>query len=318
MAINEIPVGYKTYYKLFIENNKQKLKDELEQKKELEEEIYNKHSIINSWKDVYKKEFNVDIEKYDEFKENKYITGRFLKLTKGLLINKQNEYELVSDLFNLYDLADTQKKVYDCETNIKFYTKCINVKLKEYLEILRTYYTEVHKQMIIEGKGYSISNGIGWICINRCIFDRKKKILDYAATKKRTKELIEQGKKIYDKEEAEWCAKNGLDYKAEDKRVFICNEYCYQIPLIDCKISGGSHVKLDIADYRHNKLRGKTNEDLIKECKNDINKICELPIDLKTKVTLCDKADKILYTKFIRNENQKPIAYSASNRKDRQ
>ena len=49
-------------------------------------------------------------------------------------------------------------------------------------------------------------------------------------------------------------------------------------------------------------------------CNGDINKICELPLDLKTKVTLCDKADKILYTKFIRNENQKPITFVKTNR----
>ena len=49
-------------------------------------------------------------------------------------------------------------------------------------------------------------------------------------------------------------------------------------------------------------------------CNGDTKKICELPLDLKTKVTLCDKADKILYTKFIRNEAQKPITFSKTNR----
>ena len=49
-------------------------------------------------------------------------------------------------------------------------------------------------------------------------------------------------------------------------------------------------------------------------CNGNTTKICELPLDLKTKVTLCDKADKILYTKFIRNENQKPITFGKTNR----
>lgn len=158
------------------------------------------------------------------------------------------------------------------------------------------------------------SNGIGWICVNRCVIDKKKPILDYAATKKREKELIEKGERIYNKEEAEWCARNGIEYKAKDKRVFICNEYCYQIPLIDCKLPGSNTLKLEIGDYRHRCLRGKTNEDLINICNNDTKKICELPIDLKTKVTLCDKTDKILYTKFIRNEAQKPITFGKINR----
>ena len=104
------------------------------------------------------------------------------------------------------------------------------------------------------------------------------------------------------------------EYKAKDKRVFVCNEYCYQIPLIDCKISGGSTFKLEIGDYRHRSLRGKTNDELIELCNNNTSKICELAIDLKTKVTLCDKVDKILYTKFIRNEAQKPITFVKTNR----
>ena len=57
-----------------------------------------------------------------------------------------------------------------------------------------------------------------------------------------------------------------------------------------------------------------TNDELIELCNRDIKKICELSVDLKTKVTLCDKVNKILYTKFIRNENQKPFTFTKTNR----
>lgn len=314
MSIKETPTNFRVYYRLFVEDNKQKLENALIEKEDLEEAVKTKYSTVSAWKDVYKKEFNIDLDSYDEFTNNKYITGRFYKVAKGLLINKQNDYELVTDLFNLFDLADTQKQLHDCESKIAFYKKCIALKLKDYTNILRTYYTEVHKKLILEGQGYSFSNNIGWICINRCIFDKKKPMLDYAATKKKEKELLEQGKRIYNKEEADWCLRNGLEYKAEDKRVFVYNEYCYQIPLINCKLTNGDKLKLEITDYRHKDLRGKTNDDIIKLCNNDIKKICELPLDLKTKLTLCDKADKILYTKFIRNEAQKPITFGKINR----
>ena len=317
MSIKETPTNFRVYYKLFIEDNKQKLEDALTLKEDLEDSVRVKYDTISSWKDVYEKEFNIKLDSYSEFTTNKYTTGQFYRAAKGLLINKQNDYELVSDLFNLYDLADTQKQIYDCINSIDFYKKCIKLTLKQYTEILRIYYTEVHKKLILEGQGYAFSNGIGWICVNRCLFNKKHPMLDYAATKKREKELIAKGERIYNKEEAEWCARNGLEYKAEDKRVFVCNEYCYQIPLIECKLPGSDHLKLEIGDYRHRILRGKTNDDLIKLCNNDIKKICELPIDLKTKLTLCDKVDKILYTKFIRNENQKPITFRKVNRKDR-
>ena len=54
-----------------------------------------------------------------------------------------------------------------------------------------------------------------------------------------------------------------------------------------------------VADYRHQDIRGKTNQDLINECEGDVNKICELKIDLKTKLTLCDTVNKGLYINFI-------------------
>ena len=314
MAIKEIPINAKGYYKLFIKNNKQKLEDSLKLLEELEEDIEVRHKNILSWIDVYINEFNFDPNQYIEFKNNEYTTGRFYRAAKGLLINKQNDYELVGDLFTLYELASKQKEIYDLKQDIVLFKKCIALSLKEYTEILRVYYTEVHKHLVLEGEGYAFSGELGWICVNRCIIDKKHPILDYSATKKREKELIEKGERIYNKEEADWCLRNGIEYKAKDKRVFICNEYCYQIPLIDCRLPNARSLEFKVSDYRHRSCRGKTNDELIELCNKDIKKICELSVDLKTKVTLCDKANKILYTKFIRNENQKPFTFTKTNR----
>lgn len=314
MAIKEIPINAKGYYKLFIKNNKQKLEDSLKLLEELEEDIEVRHKNILSWIDVYINEFNFDPNQYIEFKNNEYTIGRFYRAAKGLLINKQNDYELVGDLFTLYELASKQKEIYDLKQDIVLFKKCIALSLKEYTEILRVYYTEVHKHLILEGEGYAFSGELGWICVNRCIIDKKHPMLDFAATKKREKELIEKGERIYNKEEADWCLRNGIEYKAKDKRVFICNEYCYQIPLIDCRLPNARSLEFKVSDYRHRSCRGKTNDELIELCNRDIKKICELSVDLKTKVTLCDKANKILYTKFIRNENQKPFTFTKTNR----
>ena len=314
MAIKEIPINAKGYYKLFIKNNKQKLEDSLKLLEELEEDIELRHKNILSWIDVYINEFNFDPNQYIEFKNNEYTIGRFYRAAKGLLINKQNDYELVGDLFTLYELASKQKEIYDLKQDIVLFKKCIALSLKEYTEILRVYYTEVHKHLVLEGEGYAFSGELGWICVNRCIIDKKHPMLDYSATKKREKELLEKGERIYNKEEADWCLRNGIEYKAKDKRVFICNEYCYQIPLIDCKLPNARSLEFKVSDYRHRSCRGKTNDELIELCNRDIKKICELSVDLKTKVTLCDKANKILYTKFIRNENQKPFTFTKTNR----
>ena len=314
MAIKEIPINAKVYYKLFVRNNKQKLEDSLKLLEELEEDVEVRRKNILSWIDVYINEFNFDPNQYIEFKNNEYTIGRFYRAAKGLLINKQNDYELVGDLFTLYELASKQKEIYDLKQDIILFKKCIALSLKEYTEILRVYYTEVHKHLVLEGEGYAFSGELGWICVNRCIIDKKHPMLDYSATKKREKELLEKGERIYNKEEADWCLRNGIEYKAKDKRVFICNEYCYQIPLIDCKLPNARSLEFKVSDYRHRSCRGKTNDELIELCNRDIKKICELPVDLKTKVTLCDKVNKILYTKFIRNENQKPFTFTKTNR----
>lgn len=314
MAIKNIPIGFRTYYKRLKEttiDKKNKLQEEL---LIVETKCNNAHKELINVTNLFTNSYNVNLLEYPEFVENKYINGKFLKLAKGMFINKDNNYELVSDLYDLVILSRYQKHIYDINKDIELCDRILNLSLKQYTEILRQYYTEVHKRMILNGEGYRFSGRLGWIVINRCKLVKPKPHLDYAATKKKEKELIASGKKIYDKDKAEFCRKNNIEYNAYDKRVFMTNETCYEIPLLGCKLPHGSKIKFEISDYRHNSLRGLTNDQLIEYCDNDINKILNLPIDLKTKLTLCDKANKLLYTKFIRNESQKPLKTGTANR----
>ena len=64
-------------------------------------------------------------------------------------------------------------------------------------------------------------------------------------------------------------------------------------------------------------VKGKTNEQLINECNRDLNKICELPVDVKLKLKLCLETDNILYLNFIRNEAQQSAHTPKANRKNR-
>ena len=137
MAIKEIPINAKVYYKLFVRNNKQKLEDNLKLLEELEEDVEVRRKNILSWIDVYINEFNFNPNQYIEFENNEYTTGRFYKAAKGLLINKQNDYELVGDLFNLYELASKQKEIYDLKQDRVLFKKCIALCIKENTEILR-------------------------------------------------------------------------------------------------------------------------------------------------------------------------------------
>ena len=317
MAIKETPTNIKVYYRNLIEEITLKLNTAVEEYDALNKKEKNQYDEIKDCFNVYLNTYKINLNDYIEFKENRYINGSFLKFTTAVFTNKSNNYELIVDFYAIYDLANVQYTLYNLNKKIVLYKKLLNLSLKDYTEILRAFMTEVHKKMILEGNGYVFGENIGWICINRCVLHKPKPRIDFAATKRKEKELKASGARIYNKEEAEWCRANGLDYKAEDKRVFMTNEYCYEVPLIGCKLTNGTKYKLTMADYRHSSIRGKTNEDLIKECNNNTTKICELPVDLKTKLAMCDTIDNLLYTKFIRNEAQQPITTPKTNRKGR-
>lgn len=313
-GIKETPTNFRVYYTC--------MRDAYTQKKEeataiLEDLCKQRDDLYIDVKSEYNlkgKDYGITLEKYKEFVENRYITGELFRVAKGYLINKEGNYEIIGSRFNLYKLAEIQKEIYKLEQDIIFSNKMLNITLKEYTNILKMYYNEVHKKMIIDGYGYAIGGRIGWTCFNRCHIVKAKPHIDYAATKKNKERLLAEGKRLYDKEEAEWCRKNGIEYDGVDGRVYRNPEYVYEMPLINCTLPDGSKMKLTTSNYYGRSVRGKSNQQLIEECNYDKNKICELDLDVRAKLDLCLEIDKILYTKFIRNENQKPSNDTTVNR----
>lgn len=314
MKIKDTPTNFRVYYTSMRDAFTQKREEAIEVKEELITKSEELHKKVASNYESYKNTYKVDLKEYEEFKLNEYFDGSFLKAAKSAYMNKKNNYELVSILFDLYSLAKTQKDIKDVQDKIDFYYKLLNVSLKDYSKILETYYTEVHKHLILKGEGYSLGGNIGWICFNRCKLINPKPMLDFVATNEKKRELIEQGKKPFNKEEYEFCKQNGLEYDGIQYKVYRNEEYVYELPLLHCHLPDGQSLKFEVADRRGPAVRGKTNDDLLRETKGDTNKICELPIDVRTKLNICIKADKMLYTNFIRNEDQKPYIDTQINR----
>lgn len=307
MAVKEIPTNYRVYYKS-MRNTYTQLKDNaLTLIEDLIKTINVLHEDIKSNKDQYKDEFGIDILKYEEFVDNEYKTGTFLRLAKGAFLNRKNNYVLVGALFDVYNLAKKQKEIYELNKDVAFYNKLLNLTLNEYKNILKVFYTEVQKHLILKGEGYVFENVIGWICINRCHINKVKPHINFAETKKKKAELLAEGKRLYNKEEAAWCKQNGIKYDGIDARVYLNNEYCYEVPLIQCKLPNGHKYKLDISDYRSRELRSKSNKKIMEEYGSNLEDICNLDLDLRTKLNMCVELDKTLYTNFIRNENQEPL-----------
>lgn len=314
MGIKQTPINIRTYYKTMKTRYTDKLNGITSNCDDLQK------SINNLYNDIIKNEKEyvdyIDLNKYDEFVNKEYTTGKFYKTVKGLFykVKDGENYALIALISDLYSLASKQLELQKLKDVKDRYNKILNISFKEYVKILRTFYTEVHKQLILKGRGYALEGKLGWICINRIHIKNARKYIDYQATKLNKKQLRAQGKTIYNKEEAEWCKKNGIPYDGVDGRVFRKIEYCYEVPLINCSLHNSVNYKLTISDYRGSELRGKTNIELIKNCNRDKNKICDLHLDLKSKLSMCENVDKMLYTNFIRNENQESINYAKISR----
>lgn len=313
-AIKEIPTNFRVYYTSMRNTYTQKEKEANFLLNELNKKLNDFYFDVSEEYKNKKENYEIDLKNYKEYVDNQYINGDLLRVAKGYLINKSGNYELLASRNNLYQLAKTQKEIYKVKEYLKLYGKLLSLSLNEYTSILKTYYNKVHEKMICDGYGYVFDNRIGWVCINRCHVKKTKPKIDYKATKENKAKLLAEGKRLYDKDEAEWCAANGIEYDGVDGRVYQNVEYVYEIPLIHCTLKDADKLKFTVSNYNGRSIRGKSDEELIALCNNDKREICKLDTDIRHKLDLCLKIDKILYTKFIRNEDQKPSKSPKINR----
>lgn len=317
MAIKEIPTNFRVYYKSMKETIRPKYEKAVDtyEKGLVEEKSF--YDDIKLREQIYIEKYKFNLSSYKEFVDNTYINGEFLDAAKSLFLNKKKNYLATNPAYNVYKLARKQKELYELKHQIDIWEKMLDVTLDEYQKILQIFYNEVHKNLIINGYGYVFENPIGWTCINRCkIVEGRRKHLDYNATKINKEKLLAEGKRLWNKEEAEYAASIGADYNGVDYRVYLKGEVCYEMPLIGCRLNTGEKYKLTPTFARRH-IKGKTNEQLINECDKDLNNICELPIDIKLKLKLCLETDNILYLNFIRNEAQQSAYTPKANRKNR-
>ena len=311
--IKPMPVHIREYYKAMKEAYTQKKDEALKEREELISEVEVLQQDIMEKHENYLK-YKINLSEYPEFINNSYEDGSFLRMCKGAYLNRQNDYELTAELHNLLKLAKKQYRIYELKKQLELFDKILSIKTNEYVRYMREYFVVVHKKMILEGCAYHYGNNIGDVIINRVKNTSTRKAIDYKATKAKKAEILARGGRLYNKEEAEWCEKNGIEYKAEDGRVYLEGEYFYEIFIANRRFTNAAQFEFTPQDYRSVELRGKSNAQLIEECGRDTSKICELPIDLKSKIHMCVEVDKMLYTNFIRNEGQTSYKHSEAGR----
>ena len=315
MGIKETPTNFRTYYKTMRDSIRPKYEKAVEEYDKLSVEETNLYKEVFSKKEIYNVDYKFNLDDYEEFTKNEYIDGTFYNHAKGLFVNKKNNYTATTILYKLYKLAREQKELHEQHHNIINYEQMLDLSLSEYSQILEAFYIEVHKKMILEGYGYVMENPLGWICINRCKIKTKRKVLDFAATKENKKKLLAEGKRLWNKDEADYARTIGVEYNGVDYRVYLNEDYCYEFALINCRVTKGEKCRFEPCARRKN-VKGRTNAQIIADCDNDVNKICELPLDIRRKLYLCLESDNILYLNFIRNEAQQSYHTPKANRED--
>lgn len=256
--------------------------------------------------------FKYPVIDYPEFQQNTYINGRLENAAKGMYEDEKKNMELKHLCFRLVGYAVDLRKIYEEKQNIKLYDRIINTGYNKYRDIVRQYYNEVQKKLILDGYAYRLTGNTGYICINRVVNTGAAPICDFAATRKNKARLQAEGKRIYNKEEAEFCKKNGIEYDGVNPNVYKSDEAWYQYCLIGNKIANRKWLELKPIDTKGKSIRDYSNEDILNLTHNNLDEIMKLDMSLRHKLSICLQADKTLYTKFIRNEEQKKCLYGTS------
>lgn len=254
--------------------------------------------------------FKYPIIDYPEFQQNKYINGRLESAAKGLYADTRNDMELKHLCFQLVGYAVDLRKIVELEKEMKLCEKILSLTPNQYKEIVKVYYDKVQRFLVLDGYGYRLEGKFGWICFNRVV-NTGSKICDFQLTRRNREKLIAEGKEVWNKEEAEFCEKNGIPYNAVDPRVYREPDAWYEFCICQSKLPNAKSLKLEGIDTRDAKIRKYTNAELVELAKGDKNYIMNLPLGLKIKLTLCLDVDKTLYTKYIRNENQTKSRFGA-------
>lgn len=310
----EKPISIKQYFNSMQFAFKMALQTMFVEKDKLEAECEGKRDKFIKWLP----EFKTNLADYPEFVQDKYINGRILTTLGILYKDDKIDNETRAKLLEIINYFKAKKRIAEIDRTKVSYQKCLKLRQKDYLHIIKTFYTKLH-EYLLQGYGYVYDNRIGWVCFNRTVYRQKgDNVLDYAKTKANKKKLIEQGVHLWNKAERDWAEKNGLPYNGVDYRIFRKPEAVYEFPLIDCTLPNAYILQFKKVNYRPYEFNGISNEDLLEQTGGDVNKIYKLNIDLKTKLSLCLEADKLLYTKFIRNENQESIKHRTPSSKGRQ
>lgn len=302
-------VKLKNYYlkyiydaKADIAEYKNNLKEILDLKNELIDYLNNnKVKILN--------EFNIDLDEYEiewikkEYNVNKSLFNISYKLLTILADSNINQIPIVQIL----KYCSILHKEYLLNRSIEIANTRANIQFKVYKEYVTIFFNKVHKNLL-EGNGYRFSNGMGTFCINRWLIDTKssnyKPIVDFDATRKRKKELLDAGIKLYNEDDAKLYKSKGIPYDGVKYTIYKDTDTYYEFTFIK-SIIFNNNLEYKRTEYVNKSYRGLSYQEIAdKYCKN-IEDIYKLQVDIKYKLNILIYLYPNKYINFIRNINEK-------------
>lgn len=245
---------------------------------------------------------------------------------KRLLINKVydklEEYKAGEErimLMQIVKYCNVLRKINALNSYIRLAKKRSELTFKQYRDYVAKFYQYGVHKCCLEGYAYGYGYGLGDLMINRWTHDpkdNKRKRIDYRKTASAKEKLIAEGKKPYDRKEAEIYKLRGLKYDGVPYVVYQEDTSFYNIDIVNNQYVAHQNLDFEHTEYYSKELRGKSHEENAAEIK-DKKEVYSIKADLRTKLKLYTLVDKGAYLNYIRNVDQKKYQRGAHNSKNR-
>ena len=244
------------------------------------------YKYLSARKENIASDYNLILDDYTiEFVNQEY--NPLLELEKNVIkLLKKDIKGKRQDIIELAKWCSILKNEYNTYKELKLCKKKSELTFDEYKTYLFDYYCQVHK-IILEGNTYKFGHGIGTIRFRKFAFNKNYRSIDFDATRKRKQELIDAGKKVYNKLEAINAKVQGKEYDGIPYVVYKTTNYGYTLKL-ENSIIVRDRLPYDFkpVSYINAKYRGYNYNQIIEKfCKTEDN-INYLQVDLRTKLAL--------------------------------
>lgn len=298
-----VEVDITDYYKAFIDNANSDIEKYQEELNTNQQVLFSTKEYVSKYILYINHQFNINLKENFpiSWNEEKYCEDEHLTdIIKIGLNDTVGEDRVI--LLQLLRYSEVLKFIHNCNKKIELANNRSKISPKQYKEYLKKYYMQgVHKAMI-DGYAYRFSHGIGDIMINywKYVDGVRGKIVDWNATNKRKKEILDAGLKLYDKEEAEIYKIRGLKYDGIPYVVYKDNKEYYDIEIANCKSFSKANIKFKHANYIPYKFRKRSPEDIASQF-NSVDEIAVQDLGIRHKLVVALEKDPTIYLRFIRN-----------------